>query len=157
MAQQFLLTMKLKTQGSIQGATKGSSGKAQGSLDFSKGVQCHAFSYAVASQYDAGSGSLVGKRQHNPIRIVKEVDAASPLLWQALCSNEGFTTATLQFAKPGASGKPALKYTIELSNGLISEIRRARDASGKPCEHVSLTFEKMTVNGLAHGIVPYLG
>ena len=153
MAQQFLLTMKLKTQGAIKGASV----KKQGPLDFSKGMQCHAFNYAVASHYDAGSGQLVGRRQHNPIRIVKEVDSASPLLWQALCSNEGFTTATLQFAKPGPSGKPAVKYTIELTNGLISEIRRARDASGKPCEHVSLTFEKMTVNGLAHGIVPYLG
>jgi type VI secretion system Hcp family effector len=133
MAQQFLLTMKLKTQGAIKGSSKGSSGKTQGPLDYSKGMQCHGFSY------------------------VKEVDSASPLLWQALCSNEGFTTATLQFAKPSPSGKPAVKYTIELTDGLISEITRARDASGKPCEHVSLTFEKMTVNGLAHGIVPYLG
>ena len=153
MAQQFLLTMNLKTQGAI----KGSSGKKQGSLDFSKGMECHAFSYEVKSQFDAGSGQLTGRRQHNPVTIVKEVDKASPLLWQALCSNEGFRTVKLQFYKPTPRGTSAVTCTIELTNGVISEIKRARDASGKPSEHVSLTFEKMTVNGLPHGIVPYLG
>jgi hypothetical protein len=63
MASKFLLTMKLTKQGHV----KGSSTKKEGDLDFSKGMECHGFNYEVVTQFDAGSGQPVGKRQHGPI------------------------------------------------------------------------------------------
>jgi type VI secretion system Hcp family effector len=33
--------------------------------------------------------------------IHREVDTASPLLWQALCTNEQITSVVLSFARPG--------------------------------------------------------
>jgi hypothetical protein len=85
MADKFLLTMTLTKQGHVIG----SSTKKEGDLDFSKGMMCHAFTYEVTAQFDAGSGSVVGKRQHSPITtgprrhhkpitIRREFDAASP-------------------------------------------------------------------------------
>jgi len=111
----FLLEMKLKTQGLVVG----DSVAKHGALDFSKGVMCHAFTYEVQSQFDAGSAALVGRRVHKPITIVREVDKGSPLFWSALCSNETFLTAKLSFVRPDNAGKLALYHSILLEVGAI--------------------------------------
>jgi type VI secretion system secreted protein Hcp len=116
---QFLLELQLKTQGKITGDAIA----VQGPLDMKKGLQCHAFEYSVASQFDAGSGQLVGRRMHSAVRIVREVDSASPLLWQGLCTNEGIVSATLSFARPDGTGKLALHTTIALTGGAIVKYR----------------------------------
>jgi len=144
----FLLELELKTQGKI----RGSSTKKQGGSGSSTGLLCHGWNYAVVSQFDAGSGQLVGRRTHNPITIVREVNSASPLLWSALCSNEGFKTATLSFARPSAAGKPSVAQTIELTNGAIVHIRPAGVRNGKNCQELTLTYEEMKINGALGGI-----
>ena len=111
----FLLEMKLKTQGVVVG----DSVAKIGTLDMSKGMMCHAFQYEVKSQFDAGSGNLVGRRVHTPITIVREVDKASPLLWSALCSNETYVTAKMSFVRPDNAGKLALYHSLTLETGAI--------------------------------------
>ncbi|MGD0530602.1 MAG: type VI secretion system tube protein TssD [Polyangiaceae bacterium] len=116
---QFLLTIQFKTQGKITGDATAK----QGPLDMTTGLQCHAFEYLVESQFDAGSGMLTGRRKHSALRIVREVDSASPLLWQALCTNENLVAATLSFARPDGTGKLALHTTIALTGGAIVKYR----------------------------------
>jgi len=60
---------------------------------------------------------------HSAVRIVREVDSASPLLWQALTTNEGIVTATLSMARPDGTGKLALHTTIALTGGAIVKYR----------------------------------
>ena len=60
MGAKFLLTMQLKKQGAV----KGSSTRKEGDLDFSKGVECHAFTYSVEPPVNSNPGLPVGKRQH---------------------------------------------------------------------------------------------
>jgi type VI secretion system secreted protein Hcp len=139
----FLLEMQLKTQGKVTG----DSTKKQGGTGFSAGLRCHAFNYQVAQQFDAGSGQLTGRRTHTPITIVREVDKASPLLWSALCTNEGFKTATLSFARPSADGNFAVAHTIVLTDGAIVSIRPAGIQDGKKCEELTLTYEETKVDG----------
>jgi type VI secretion system secreted protein Hcp len=139
----FLLELELKTQGKITS----SSTKKQGGTGFSTGLLCHGFKYQVAQQFDAGSGQLTGRRVHTPITIVREVDNASPLLWSALCTNEGFKTATLSFARPSADGNFAVAHTILLTNGAIVGIRPAGIQDGKKCEELTLTYEETKVDG----------
>ena len=114
-AKVFLLEMKLKTQGAVIG----DSVAVHGASDFKKGMMCHAFTYEVKSQFDAGSAQLVGRRVHTPITNVREVDKASPILWSALCSNETFLTAKLSFVRPDMAGKLALYHSILLEVGAI--------------------------------------
>ena len=45
------------------------------------------------AQIDAGSGQPVGRRRHSPITITREVDVASPKLFQVLVTNEVFKAA----------------------------------------------------------------
>jgi len=145
----FLLELELETQGKI----RSSSTKKPGGSSSSTGLVCHGWNYGVVPQFDAGSGQLVGRRKHNPITIVREVDSASPLLWSALCSNEGFKTATLSYARPDASGKLSLYHTIELTNGAIASIRPAGIHNGKKGEELTLTYEEMRIDG-ALGAIP---
>jgi type VI secretion system Hcp family effector len=162
MASEFLLTMKLTKQGHVIGSSK----QKEGPLDFSKGMMCHAYTYGVTAQFDAGSGHLVGKRQHSPITtgprprhkpitIRREVDSASPKLLQALATSEVFETATLSFNRIGSDGKPAVAHTIELTNGTICAIKPAMDSSGKRYEDVTLVYDGLRVNGIKDGIIPF--
>jgi type VI secretion system secreted protein Hcp len=142
----FLLTLTLTKQGKVKGSSTGK----EGHLDWSKGLECHGFNFVSVAQIDPNSGAPTGKRRHNPITIRREVDAASPLLLQALCTNEGFKTAILEFVRP--SGKAAMYKIIELSNGGILKITPAW-AGGKKCEDVTLSYEGIVVNGVPDGIV----
>ena len=115
----FLLEMKLKTQGVVVG----DSVAKIGTLDMSKGMMCHAYQYEVKSQFDAGSGQLVGRRVHSPITIVREVDKASPLLWLALCTNESFLTSKLSFVRPNNAGALTLYHSLLLEGGSVVRYR----------------------------------
>lgn len=147
----FLLTMT----GTKQGKIKGSNTKKEGDLDFSRGVECHGFSYSVTVPYDAQAGHSSGQRSHKPLTITKEVDSASPKLLQALCTNETFKSVTLQFGKTGSSGKPLPFRTIELVNGVIVDIRQAQGTTGKRRELVTLAYDDLLVNSIPHGAIPH--
>lgn len=147
----FLLTLNLKTQGKIKGS---STQKGHSAVN---GVICHGFEFGVQSPVDSGTGSATGKRQHNPITIRKEVDLASPLFLQALCTNEGFKSATLSFARP--DGKPGVTRIIELTNGSIVKVKRfsarsSPESKTAECEDVTLSYETLTVNGIPDGLIP---
>jgi type VI secretion system secreted protein Hcp len=158
MPKEFLLTLQLKTQGQI----KGSSTKKGSGSGVSGGIECHSFEYAIESPRDAASekefkgetGSSIGKRTHKPIVIVREVDSASPLLWQALCTNEGFQLATLSFAKPSSSGKETVYQRITLTNGTISNIGYAQPLNGKRRQAITFQYEDLAVNGAVGVHIP---
>jgi type VI secretion system secreted protein Hcp len=151
MSFQFYLSVKGKKQGNIKGeSTK--NGKGQSST---KGVLCHGFQYAVESQYDAGTGQATGRRQHKPLVITREVDSATPILYHAMCTNEGFQTATLSFVRPDSSGKEVVFKTIELTNGSISKIEYAQPHKGKRSQAITLLYEEFAVDGAKNGAISH--
>ncbi|MGD0630680.1 MAG: type VI secretion system tube protein TssD [Terracidiphilus sp.] len=84
-----------------------------------------AFFHQVKAQYDAGSGSLTGRRQHSPITIVREVDSSSPLLWQGLCTNEVLKSVDISLVgRPSSGGGEVLVSRITLTNAEISKVNR---------------------------------
>jgi prepilin-type processing-associated H-X9-DG protein len=54
-------------------------------------LECFLTQYSIVSPRDSASGLPTGKRQHKPMVITKEWDKATPLLMQALVSNENIT------------------------------------------------------------------
>lgn len=109
-----------------------------------------------ALQDNLGSGQETGRRQHEPITIVREVDEASPLIWQALCTNESYVSATLSFARPDNSGgREIVTHTIELTNGAIVGYRSWHGGRGKKREIVTVAFDDLAINGVRQGIVPH--
>jgi type VI secretion system secreted protein Hcp len=83
---------------------------------------------------DPKSGAASGKRQHKPLVITKEVDAASPLLLNAHVINEAFETVIIQTV----DDTKKVAKTVTLKNALISEIKK----NGK-LESISFDYEEI--------------
>jgi type VI secretion system secreted protein Hcp len=142
------LTLKGQKQGNING------GVTQKGHENS--ILVHWFSNEILSQRDPTSGLATGKRQHNPIYILKEIDKSSPLLWNALVNNENIVSWELQFWIPAAAGVgPAaglekMTYKIDLTNASIASIQESmRDntdpanASAPLLEELTFTYQKI--------------
>ncbi len=119
MAQNAYLTLKGQKQGDIKGGVtqKGREGS----------ILVHAASHDVVSPRDVASGQASGKRMHKPFVITKEIDKSTPLLYQALVTNENLPVWTLRFfrvATAGAGGPSveAQHYTVKLTNASITSI-----------------------------------
>jgi type VI secretion system secreted protein Hcp len=137
------LTLKGAKQGDIRGSVtqKGREGT----------IALYSVSYGVETPIDSASGVATGKRQHQPIRIVKEVDQTTPQLFQALVTNETLT-AKIEFWRPLADGSGTLAnvFTITLTNALISSIKvasaEAPDSEEfEELEEVQLVYQKIEV------------
>jgi len=120
-----------------------------------KSILVHAFESQITSPRDAASGLATGKRQHQPIRILKEIDKSSPLLWNALVSNENLTSCVLKFFTTGlapaaGAGVEVQSYTVTLTNANISSMRQtmmeneiAGNAGLPLLEEVMMTYQKI--------------
>jgi type VI secretion system secreted protein Hcp len=114
------------------------------------------FSFGTNTPTGSNSGGASGKRQHSPITIVKEVDSASPLLLQALVTNEALKTIQISFTRPSKTGQETVYERITLTNAFISSVERYHPAlTGETAHHntdelesISFTFQKITVTNL---------
>jgi type VI secretion system secreted protein Hcp len=140
------LTLKGQKTGAIKGSitTKGREGT----------IGVIAVTHSIVSPRDPASGLPTGKRQHKPFTFVKELDVSSPLLLQALTTNENLTTVVFNFyapQNPDGSGAETNCYRVELVNGSVAsyDLRQAniRDpdkAKLAPYEEIGLVYEKIT-------------
>jgi type VI secretion system secreted protein Hcp len=142
MAQNAYLTVVGQKQGPINGGVivAGQAGS----------ILVHAFSEAVTSPRDPATGLPTGKRQHSPVTILKEIDKASPLLMNALVTNENLTTWVLKFFGNDPAGKQVQVYSITLTNASIASIAEsmldneiAANASLPLREEITFTYQKI--------------
>jgi len=83
----------------------------------------HNWGQEIVVPIDQATGQATGKRQHKPLVIRKPVDGLSPLLYQALATNEVLSNLTIRVFK----GSKALLFTIKLTNARV--IRAAKEAN----------------------------
>jgi type VI secretion system secreted protein Hcp len=119
----------LTITGTKQGSIKGEAAKEGGSEG--------SIAVSAVMHESAPTGAMAGKRQHSPITIVKEVDKASPLLYQAMTTHEVLSNVTIDFAGSGSgAGKVAQK--IVLTDATITDIRKVGNSE-------QITFDYPTV------------
>lgn len=105
------------------------------------------------------TGLPTGRRIHGPLTITKEIDKASPKLFQALTSGEQLSSAKLEYHRISPQGKEELYYTVEIKNAVITSLRKyvpnCLDPNNKSIGHmedVSFTYETIietfTLNGI---------
>jgi type VI secretion system secreted protein Hcp len=123
-------------------------------------ILVRAFKNEIDSLLDPASGLPTGKKTHNPIRILKEVDKTSPQLWSALANNENLTRWVLKFWAPSASGVEEQIYTIELTNASIASIKEYMEDNEDPAkaklpllEEIRFTYQKIQWTWLQGGTV----
>jgi type VI secretion system secreted protein Hcp len=98
----------------------------------------------------SSTGLATGRRQHETIVIVREVDAASPKLYQAMGDGSIFPSAILTFTRLGASpAQPETRYTVALSQVIVTGLHPlAKPKTGSDThelEEVQLTFRQITM------------
>jgi len=156
MALNAYLTLKGQKQGTIIGGATNKGHEGQ--------ITVIAVSHGIISPRDPASGLPTGKRMHKPIVITKEVDKSSPLLYQALCTNENISSFVLNFYQPvlrvGAGIETVNNYyRIELVNANIASIdfRMLNDKNPDlmkyaEYEEIAFTYQKITWTILDGGI-----
>ena len=122
-------------------------------------IVAYSFGHNITSPRDAASGLPTGKRQHSPLKILKEIDKSSPLLYQALVNNEKLTQIKLKFYRVSQSGREELYFTIELVNASISSITPSfptaflsQNDSYRHMETVAFTYQKIMWTWVEGGI-----
>ena len=106
---------------------------------------------ASPSQDDVG-GITAAKAEHEPVRIRKAIDKASPVLAEKCSSGEHIPTVTIEMLR--ASGKSRVKFIkIELAEAIVSDIAVAGQANGEavPSEWISLRYGKIKWTYMSHG------
>lgn len=125
-------------QGAKQGAFKGS--LKRNGREASRVIEVKS---SIEAPRDPHTGLASGKRQHKPIIIVKEVDAASPQYFQAFNKHEALSEVVIEF---NVRGKSPEKLT--LNNAMITGIRRtprssAGGAGKNETEEITFTYQKI--------------
>jgi type VI secretion system secreted protein Hcp len=136
MAYQYLMNIQGKKQGTIKGPSHGN--KSHG------WTPCLAFSYGVEEPLDPSKGGvLAGKRTHKPVVITKEIDAASPLLYQMCLTSEALDEIVFEvFESTGKGRSQTIVERITLTNATITKFT-TYSAGGKPVHKVSFGFENI--------------
>ena len=128
------LTVKGQKSGNVQGGSqaKGHEGS----------IEVLGFDYGVSSPRDAATGQASGKRIHKPLIITKELDKSSPILFQALVTNEVLPEVNFQFTRAGSDGKEIQYYTIKLTNATISEIHQSDQGKNGARPYVTVSARR---------------
>jgi type VI secretion system secreted protein Hcp len=138
------LTLKGQKQGDIDGSVT-EKGRE-------KSILVHSFDQEIIAPRDPASGLPTGKRQHQPVLLVKEVDQSSPKLWTALVTNETLVTWVLRFWAVQAAEAAVEKqiYTVTLTNASIASMREFMDDNQNSAqatlplqEQISFTYQKI--------------
>lgn len=79
--------------------------------------------HEITSPRDPQSGLATGQRVHHPIRIVKRIDKASPLLYKALCENEELDEVIFQWWRSKKVGGFEHYFTTKLVDANIVSMK----------------------------------
>jgi type VI secretion system secreted protein Hcp len=153
-------TMRFRAYMSITGSKQGAF-KGESMQDPRKHkIAILSLAYELSSPRDPRTGQASGKRQHQPITIVKDLGAASPQIFQALITNEVLTEILFEFYAITAQGVEELWYTIKCANGSVANLRlysadrkgeafslgnRPESSETAELEEVSFTFQTIQV------------
>lgn len=149
MARMAYLRLKGQKQGEIRGSVvqKGREGR----------IAVIESNHELSVPLDLASGQSSGHLQHRPFIVVKEIDQATPRLYQALIDGEVFTEFELQYwaarragAAASAAGTEVQRYTVRLGQARLRGIRFVHpdvldpDLKDFPeAEELSFTYERI--------------
>jgi type VI secretion system secreted protein Hcp len=107
----------------------------------------------VSTTYDTTSGQASGKRTHEPLKIVKELDATSPQLFSDAVTNEVLPAVQCTFYRQSPDGRLQAYFRISLTNATIVDYRDAGDGvngdtSADERERISFTYQKIELDDL---------
>jgi type VI secretion system secreted protein Hcp len=124
----------------------------QESLGRKDSIECVAFDQSVTTAREAGTGMMTGRRQYQPLKIVKRIDRASPLIMKALTNNEKID-GVFKFFRPNPTGDGTTEqfYTVEIKDGHVASVKELVQntlepdlANHPPLEEVAFVFHTIS-------------
>jgi type VI secretion system secreted protein Hcp len=109
-------------------------------------VAVFSLSTSLKAPYDPPTGLPTGRRQYGPFGIIKGLDRASPLLFQAATTNENFSEILCQFLRNvPLSGATEPYFQVRLQNARIvtNEVTGNGQVNGGIRESLGFTWERM--------------
>ena len=117
--------MALQAWVAVKGARQGQfKGEATPPGRRDKWMPVLAFTMGLTSPRDPASGLPTGKRQHQPVTIVKPWGAASPQGLTACATNEVLAEVDIEFTRQSPTGEEVVYQTVRLTNASFSQIAR---------------------------------
>jgi type VI secretion system secreted protein Hcp len=134
-------------------------GEKQGKIDgdctrkgFEKTSLVFSYQSEITIPTDQHTGLATGNRWYKPFRITKEVDSASPQLFQACCTGEHLKSVLLTLVNINKTGTEQVYYTVTLTDATIVNIKQMkletfRDQTAKvpDLEEIEYRFRQITV------------
>jgi len=117
--------MALQAWISVKGAKQGQfKGEATVAARRDKWMAALGFTMGVIAPRDTASGQASGRRQYQPVTIVKAWGAASPQGLTACATNEVMTEVDIEFTRQSPTGQEVVYQTVRLINASFAQIAR---------------------------------
>ncbi len=107
----------------------------------------HFATRSVHNEVGAAKNRGIGVPRLGEIEIVKNLDAATPLLFQRFCAGSSISTVKIDLVSTDEQLQPYLEYT--LSNVIISSITN-HATGGAPYSVITLNYTKIEEKFTAH-------
>jgi type VI secretion system secreted protein Hcp len=142
-------TFYMSIEGTKQGKLKGEIATGL----YKDKAPCLRFHYGVESSRDVSSGHAVGKREHQPLVVLKEIGVATPQVFQACVTNEVLRTVLFEFTWRNPEGQDEVYYTIKLTNATVAahkhltapESMRTGENDVLELEEIAFRFERISL------------
>lgn len=110
-------------------------------------IELQSFSFGATqtgSFHKGGMGGGAGKASISDITITKEVDKASPLLFQHCATGKHITDATIYSQKAGGNNAPVTYYEIKMTDLIVSSHQNSgAGGSDSIFENVTMNFARL--------------
>lgn len=134
----------------------------QESLGRKDSIECVGYEQSVKTAREAGTGMMTGRRQYDPLKIVKRMDKASPLILKALTNNETIE-GIFKFFRPNPTGDGTTEqfFTVAIKHGNVASVKGLVNntldpvlVNNPPLEEVTFVFQDIswtyTNGGVTH-------
>lgn len=110
-------------------------------------IELQSFSFGVTNHgsfHKGGMGGGSGKASISDITVTKEVDKASPMLFQACATGMHIKEATIYSQKAGGKNAPVTYYTIKMTDLLVSSHQNSGSGGSDAIfENVTMNFARL--------------
>ncbi|MHA7131390.1 Hcp family type VI secretion system effector [Algoriphagus namhaensis] len=140
MSQQLYLNLETSRHGQIAGSVS--------RAGFEDLIQVFSSEHEVrTTAAGAGGRRASAKKQHGPFRIIKGVDKATVLLYDAWSTNDRVDHFKLDVYQDNSAGVLSLFYSVELQNAKITSIRQqladTSFSNDTPVEEISFEYSEI--------------
>jgi type VI secretion system secreted protein Hcp len=132
--------------------------QGEGAAEWKNWIPILAFTLDLTVPTDSGTGQASGKRQYQPLTIIKTWGTASPQALTACSTNEVLPTVSIQFLTVDPTGRESAFQNVNLTNARLRAIRRyigdpqsaqglqASSSEATGLEQWSFVFQKIDID-----------